>query len=66
MNIEISFRWAVRLVSIIFGLAVALLHTQNLPVLNWLWNLRLFTGVPEILASLLTLFGLAWIWPKGK
>jgi len=66
MRIEISFRWFLRLIGIIVGLGVALLHQVNLPVGQWLWDFRIFGVVPEALIGILLVFGLPWVWPGGK
>ena len=61
----IGLRWVFRIASIFFGLTVALMHAYNLPILNWLWDIKIFQVFPSLLV-IAAFFFLSWIWPGGK
>ena len=63
--VGIGLRWVIRIASVFFGLIAAIMHAYNLPLLNWLWNLKILEVVPSLL-PVAGFFFLSWIWPGGK
>jgi len=65
LGVIMSFKWAVRIFSLIFGLSCIVAHQAGYPVLNWLWDLWLVKVNPALIV-LAFIFVMFWLPRGGK